>query len=1026
MRSFRFAAPFLSIFLLTATAQITLNPTPTRVIGQTSTTLTNVNPNLVEGRELDVPQYVAVDPTSSPAPLYVADTGNNRILGFRTAASFANGQQADIVVGQPDFVTTVTQGPNFTTRTTGIASPEGMAVDASGNLYVVDAANNRVLRFPQPFNQTATVFPDLSIGQPSFATGTANHGGLSATSLSFTSSTGATLSASIAFDAGGNLWVADAGNNRILRFNVTALGSSATSGPAADIVLGQPDFVTASTTTPALTSLSAIQAPAGLAIDPEGRLFASESVATRRGRVLAWVPPFSSGQSASKTLGVDTSTTAPPTVSEFQFQSSPRALFMVGDQLGVADTLDSRLLLFPSFDQWNFTQFYQAATTVIGQTGFSTALANQGAASAGASSLATPVGAYFYNNELYVADTGNNRVVVLPQITSGFGPATRVVGQLQLTLNTVNLIQGREFNFTNSGQTVDGGMAVDFSGAVPHLYISDTYNNRILGFYDLRNIQPGQFADIVIGQPDFLNSISNYPNNQPTANNLSSPTGLTVDTAGNLYVADTGNARVLRFPTPFANFQPGTPVAVTENANLLLGQIGFTTRITDATSQTMSSPYGLAFAGNGSLLVSDLGHNRVLMFTGPAQQLKNGQAASVVFGQVDMNSSGGGAGLNQMSVPRGIAIDSDDRLYVADTGNGRVEIFNRVTAASSGPFAALALTTGLTSPRGVNVNLQTGDIWVADPSTGTAVRYPNFNALIGTGNYTPNATLTDFGPFAVTEDNWGNLFLADAANRVLIFYPGLSALNAANYLGQNSTPLAFPLTPGLITALYSTGAAGQFGKTSVSATSVPLPKTLNGIQVLVNNTPAALFYAGTDQINFEVPSNAPQSGGAEILVLETATGRVLGDTTVSMFTVSPGIFTQAANGSGSGVIANQDGTLNSAANAAKAGSVITIYMTGQGFVPGMPADGDISNGILNTPYTPIVYIVGETTPVPPENILYSGLAPTLVGVWQINVKIPADVVSLPSNPTQVVVQVNSLPSGGGGVLNRPVYVNVKP
>ena len=195
-----------------------------------------------------------------------------------------------------------------------------------------------------------------------------------------------------------------------------------------------------------------------------------------------------------------------------------------------------------------------------------------------------------------MADSGNNRVIVLPQ--NGAAPATAVLGQLNLTLNAVNLIQGREFNFSTGG---DAGMAVDFTSAVPHLYVSDPYNNRILGFYDLRNIQPGQYADIVIGQPDFLHSVSDYPNNQPSSANLRAPTGVAVDSNGNLYVADSGNGRVLRFPVPFAHFQPGTPMAVTESADLLLGQISFTTTITDPTSQTMASPYGLAFTSDGSL-----------------------------------------------------------------------------------------------------------------------------------------------------------------------------------------------------------------------------------------------------------------------------------------------------------------------------------------------------------------------------------------------------------------------------------------
>jgi uncharacterized protein (TIGR03437 family) len=435
----------------------------------------------------------------------------------------------------------------------------------------------------------------------------------------------------------------------------------------------------------------------------------------------------------------------------------------------------------------------------------------------------------------------------------------------------------------------------------------------------------------------------------------------------------------------------------------------------------MAAPYGLAFDGGNGLLVSDLVQNRVLYFAGQSRNLTSSQAASIVFGQPNMTSSSSGSGLNQLNAPHHIAIDTDERLYVADANNGRVSIFNRVSAASNGAYAALTLTSGLSSPRGVDVNQATGDIWVADPAVNSAIRYPNFNNLIGTANYTPNTTLTDFAPLAVAEDNYGNVFVADDANRVVIYYPGLSVLNAANYWGLDTTP-QFPMAPGVIAALYSTGNVGQFGATQASAAAIPLPKNLNGVEVMVNNTPAPLFYAGPNQINFEFPGNAPQSGPADVQVLEAATGRVLGDTTVVMYNVSPGIFTQSELGSGPGAIANQDGSLNTPTNPAAAGSIVTIYMTGQGYISGMPPDGDISNAALSTPYTPLVY-VGGTSPVPPGNIKYSGLAPTLVGVWQINVQIPNDVVSTPTNVVQVFVQVDSEISGGGG-LGRPIYIYV--
>ena len=114
---------------------------------------------------------------------------------------------------------------------------------------------------------------------------------------------------------------------------------------------------------------------------------------------------------------------------------------------------------------------------------------------------------------------------------------------------------------------------------------------------------------------------------------------------------------------------------------------------------------------------------------------------------------------------------------------------------------------------------------------------------------------------------------------------------------------------------------------------LPLPTTLNGVQVLFNGSAVPLFYADPNQINFQVPIGAPQSGTADMQVVEAATGRLLGETPVVMNAANPGIFTQAGNGSGAAAAMNQDNTLNSQTNPAVQGSIITIYATGQGFIP---------------------------------------------------------------------------------------------
>lgn len=1024
---------FLFFFSLAGCfAQITFNPNPTRVIGQDSVNINNLNPNLVEGREFFAPEGIALDTSTNPPALYVSDTTNNRVLGFHNAAAFSNGQPADLVLGQPDLDTTLPAGPvasgtqPATIPTTGLTLPSGIAVDSQGNVYVVDGGNNRILRFPKPFAQTGSPQPDIAIGQSSFTTKTANQGGVSASTLAFTSGS-STLEAYIAFDSSGNLWVSDAGNNRVLRFNANSLGSQASSGPAADIVLGQINFLSNGYNPPGsnpLTSTVAFTTPTGIAFDSTGRLFVSESISTRPARILMWTPPFSIGQPAARILGVDTSTPPPPAISQYQMASSAGNLFAVGNAIGVADTGNNRLLVFPPVEQWTPNTTWQAAAAVVGQANFSSGSANQGMPTATAGTLNLPGAAVFYNSELYVADSGNNRVVVLPQNAmpqngASFGAATMVLGQDAMNLNSPNLVEGREFDFDNvTTGGADTGIAVDFTANPPHLYVADTYNNRILGYNDLRNIGAGVKADLVIGQPDFQQTLTNYPANNantPNSSGLFNPTGLAVDSSGNLYVADTGNGRVLRFPAPFANYTPGTP----EQADLVLGQASFTaTKITDPTPTTMAAPYGLAIAYAGGLLVSDLALDRVLYFPGPAANFTSGMSATLVFGQSDLNSAGPGSGSSQLSSPHHIAVDTDDRLYVADSGNRRVAIYNDAPDAASGVPAAYFLTQDLIDPRGLYISGLTAEIWVADAETGAAIRYAPFNQLVETGG-APNAGLVDSGrPLALTEDPWGNLFIADADNRALIYYPGLVPLNAANFLNPNN------LAPGMIAALYSQGIYNQFGGQPLQAPALPLPTTLNGLQILLNGSPVPLLYADPNQINFQVPMAAPQTGTADLRVMEAATGRLLGDATVDMLQADPGIFTQTGNGVGTAVALNQDGTLNGPGNPAVQGSTITLYGTGQGFIAGAPSDGQTSSAQVPTAQVPTL-IMG-TGPVPAANIQYFGLSPGMVGVWQLTVTIPDTVITTPTNPTQVIIILDNIPSGGAGIgRNVEIYVKQK-
>jgi uncharacterized protein (TIGR03437 family) len=521
----------------------------------------------------------------------------------------------------------------------------------------------------------------------------------------------------------------------------------------------------------------------------------------------------------------------------------------------------------------------------------------------------------------------------------------------------------------------------------------------VLGFRDARSVRPGDTADLVIGQPDLFRTECNYPANspdRPTASSLCRPVAVALDADGNLYVADAGNGRVLRFPTPFAQ-----PQAL-PRANLVLGQRSYTLSILDPTQSTMGLPVGLAFAGENGLLVSDAGHNRVLFFQGNPRSFTDGMPAAKVFGQPGFTSSASGAQDNRMNQPRQISTDSDDRLYVADTGNNRVLIFNRVTVAGPDPRAAVTLTltndsAGLRGPRAVYVSPLTGEIWVADTLGSRALRYPRFDDLPFTG-FAPNASIPAVAPLALTQDAFGALFIADGANRIALHFPGVSTLNGANFVVGRA------LAPGAIATLYPLGI--QFTSDTASFSALPLPRELADTQVLLNDQPVPLFFVSPGQINFYVPMNAPESGAAELQVVRKSTGQILAGGPIQMNVASPGLFTAGGNGVGQLAAVNQDGSINSKERPAPRGSVITLFGTGQGVIPGAPADGEPAQGTISTPEKPRVII--NTDFVPEEDVQFSGLAPGFVGLWQINVRIPMQ--APPSESVLVVVLQKGIPS----------------
>lgn len=282
------------------------------------------SPGAVDGRKIYHAAGVIVDRSVTPNAVYVADTGNNRILGFRRADS----PKADLVFGQPDAWSGAPNGDcNFgsharPTRTSlclmNVPENTNLAeqwmrlhidLDGAGNLYVPDYFNNRVLVYYAPFSADKSggkgdALADLVIGQDDFTSNGVNRGAgpqkRDARSL-FLSFGGFDHVASrgVSVDSAGNVWVADTFNYRVLRF---PRGQA-----TADLVVGQSDFATAEPTNrsaPDKARLDRMCTPTIARIDPDtGELYViDEYPGGFRSRILVFKPPFQNGMTANRVI----------------------------------------------------------------------------------------------------------------------------------------------------------------------------------------------------------------------------------------------------------------------------------------------------------------------------------------------------------------------------------------------------------------------------------------------------------------------------------------------------------------------------------------------------------------------------------------------------------------------------------------------------------------------------------------------------------------------------------------------------
>jgi uncharacterized protein (TIGR03437 family) len=466
----------------------------------------------------------------------------------------------------------------------------------------------------------------------------------------------------------------------------------------------------------------------------------------------------------------------------------------------------------------------QAARLVIGQTTFTSQDSNSSDIILGAAS-----GIAYAADTLFVADSNrvgasptNNRVLLyqnlsgmLPQPTDPLtyntkcpvcvGRATLVLGQPDFTTTTLNM--------TATSSTLRLPTAVASDGV--HLVVGDTDHNRVLIWNRIPTTNNAP-ADVVLGQPNFKST--SVPGNTPNAKSMRGPQGVWIQN-GRLYVADTGNNRVLIFNQ--------IPTSNGAAADVVIGAPDFTTFVqpdltqqkNNVTASLVLNPVAVSSDGV-HVFVTDLGYNRVLIWNSIPSS--NGVPADVAVGQPDLISSiannaysisptdttvppvqtpvlctvSNGTDVNShltyptycnatLSFPR-FALAVNNRLFIADGGNDRVLVFNQIPTAN-----------------GVSADIVIGE----SPDTANSA---------GTVTMASDAADSLRTPMSLAWDGT-NLYVSDAYNRRITVYS----------MGANTVPFAGVVNSASINIV----AKGTITFTAtIAPATVTTPPTPNSVQ----------------------------------------------------------------------------------------------------------------------------------------------------------------------------------------------------
>ena len=210
--------------------------------------------------------------------------------------------------------------------------------------------------------------------------------------------------------------------------------------------------------------------------------------------------------------------------------------------------------------------------------------------------------------------------------------------------------------------------------------------------------------------------------------------------------------------------------------------------------------------------------------------------------------------------------------------------------------------------------------------------------------------------------------------------------------GASFEPRA-PLAPGSIISAFGQNLTPQ----TYFSPTLPLATNLGGLSMKIGAYDVPLFFSSTGQVNAQVPFELPPN--ATFSVLTSLNGALATPEPITVSASQPGIFTRDQSGSGPGAILNQDFSENSVSRPAARGSVIQVFATGLGATnPRAPSGRPSPGSPPATTVSPVQARIGGL----PAAVQFAGLAPGFVGLYQVNVTVPEGVPAGPNISLELI------------------------